>query len=282
MSLHMRLAGAGEPLAAVSAYVLGMPHLCPNGLSENWLWKELGHRHWNLIAQAYGRAMAGFGPQGERPIYAAFRNVSLQGGDLGGVRENDTLDVRSTITRLSESTVVSRHVAACRDRLVADVEMTSVFVRRQAEGVNRSITRVRMGSGEDIQPFPRPRSFEPAGRGHGGLPQAGGAEAHELGTVLIEPCPHLDFNGAGLLYFSSFIAAVDRAEWRLLGKSAAAYATCQRRAVFHGNIEIGEDFTVCILTAEDGMASRHRALLRTATNGRLLAEIMTCRSMSWI
>ena len=70
MSVHMRLADVGSPLSDASSYVLGMPHLNPNGLSENWLWKELGHRHWNLIAKAYGRAATGFGSVGDQPIYA--------------------------------------------------------------------------------------------------------------------------------------------------------------------------------------------------------------------
>jgi hypothetical protein len=37
MSVHMRLADVGSPLSDASSYVLGMPHLNPNGLSENWL-----------------------------------------------------------------------------------------------------------------------------------------------------------------------------------------------------------------------------------------------------
>ncbi len=99
MGLHMRLPGGRDsPWSETSRYTLGMPHLCPNGLSENWLWKELGHRHWGLIARAFGRAAAGFDPSSQQPTYAAFRRIALQGGNLGSVRENDTLDVRSTLT----------------------------------------------------------------------------------------------------------------------------------------------------------------------------------------
>ncbi|MHC2086474.1 Pnap_2097 family protein [Methylobacterium sp. CM6244] len=257
-----------------------MPHLSPNGLSENWLWKELGHRHWNMIAKAYGRAATGFGSVGDQPIYAAFRNISLQGGDLGGVRENDSLDVSSTIAHLSETRVVSRHLAACQDRLIADVEMTSVFVRRQAEGVNRSITRARMEGGENIKLPPQVRKVELAASDRSVSHHGECAEEYELGAVLIEPCPYLDFNGAGLLYFSSFIAAVDRAEWRLIGKDAALYATRERRAVFHANIEIGDDLTVRILTSQHSNVCHHRALLCGSVDGRLLAEVMTCRAIT--
>ena len=39
---------------------LGMPHLSANGLSEGWLLKELGHRHWFLLAEAAGMAVPDF------------------------------------------------------------------------------------------------------------------------------------------------------------------------------------------------------------------------------
>ena len=34
--------------------LLGMPHLAPTGLSETWLMKELGHRHWLMLARHLG------------------------------------------------------------------------------------------------------------------------------------------------------------------------------------------------------------------------------------
>ena len=279
MGFHIRLEGVDTALTDACRHVLGMPHLCPSGLSENWLWKELGHRHWGLIAKAFGRAEAGFGASGEPPIYAAFRRISLQSGDLAGVRENDALDVRSTVTYLSETRVVSRHVAACRDRLVADVEMTSVFVRRHAEGVNRSIARVRLGCHGNTVPAYGAMAVQPTGANHAFLGAISTPDERELGTLTVEPCPHLDFNGAGLLYFSSFIAAVDRAEWHFLGKYSAKYSTCVRRAIFHANVELGDRLTVRFLRSGDEANCSHRALLSTV-DGRLLAEIITKRNIS--
>lgn len=197
MGLHMRLEGVDTPLTDACRHVLGMPHLCPSGLSENWLWKELGHRHWGLIATAFGRAEAGFGPAGEPPVYAAFRRISLQGGDLGAVCENDALDVRSTVTYLSETRVVSRHVAACRDRLVADVEMTSVFVRRQTEGANRSIARVRIEGRRRTMPAFGAMPAQPPSTEHASSGAITALDERELGTLVVDPCPHLTLTGPG-------------------------------------------------------------------------------------
>ncbi len=159
MSLHMRLAGAGSPLSDASSYVLGMPHLSPNGLSENWLWKELGHRHWNLIAKAYGRAATGFGSVGDSPFTQRSETSRCMVATLAAF-ERTTAWMYARRLRISRrpgsSVATSPRVGT---GLIADVEMTSVFVRRQAEGVNRSITRVRIEGTGSAEP-----SLEPCHR----------------------------------------------------------------------------------------------------------------------
>ena len=278
MNVHIRPEGIGSPPAQTTEYVLGMPQLCPSGLSENWLWKELGHRHWELIAREIGRAAQGFGASGGSPTYAAFRRIALLDGDLGAVGENDALEVRSTLTRLSGTRVESRHVVAHRHGIVADVEMTSVFVSRQVHGVNRSIARVRIERPHGTAAFPDTRSVPSAKSAEERPALQQEPDEREIGTVSIEACPSLDFNGAGLLYFSSFVAAVDRAEWRLLGTRQPRSTTAERRALFHSNIEVGEDLVVQIRAAQDEEARRHRALISASSDGRLLAEITTRRA----
>lgn len=277
MTLHIRPESPASALEQNARIVLGMPHLCPNGLSENWLWKELGHRHWDLIGRVFGRAGAGFDPSGPQPTYAAFRRIALRDGDLGAVGENDTLHLRSTLTQVSATRVESRHIVEHRDALVADVGMTSVFVRRQTGGVNRSVVRVRLAGMPDVVPL----LTDPATPGppREAAPPAGPeGEEIELGTVVVEPCPSLDFNGAGLLYFSSFVAAVDRAEWRLFGKGKTLNGMTRRDAAFHANIEIGDDLAVQVLAAPTSSGCRHRALVRSRADGKLLAEIITARA----
>ncbi len=275
MTKHIRFEEVASTPIETSRYLLGMPHLCPNGLSENWLWKELGHRHWGLIADAIGKTAIGFGTEAQQPIYAAFRRLALRSGCLNVVQENDTLDIGSTLTHLSATRVESHHIVAHRDRLVADVEMTSVFVRRQTSGLNRSIVRVQVDATKRFSSV-GDRAAAPPGR-HGDGRCADGAKLGEIdvGTLVVEPCPQLDFNGAGLLYFSSFIAAVDRAEWHLVGKEKPLRATTERSAVFHSNIDIGDDLSIRILAAPGEAAYQHRSLISATSDGRLVAEIIT-------
>lgn len=272
---------AGPPFAETGRIVLGMPHLCPGGLSENWLWKELGHRHWELTGRAFGRGAAGFGSGDGEPVYAAFRRIALLGGDLAALRENDVLELRSTLAQLSATRVVSRHRAGHGGRLVAEVEMISAFVRRHAPGANRSIARVRLDpSASAVRAGDRARLAEDGlrGRGDRAREEEPAPDGGEIGTFAFEPCPHLDFNGAGLLYFSSFVAAVDRAEWRLLGRTTPLASTRERRATFHGNVEPGEGLSLRLLAVPGLGVRAHRALIASGSDGRLLAEIDTLRA----
>src|ERR1700722_768337 len=71
--------------------VLGMPHLCMIGLSETWLLKECGHRHWFLLAEAAGLAAPDFRDPAGDPIYAAFLSVAVRDAAFDTVREHERL-----------------------------------------------------------------------------------------------------------------------------------------------------------------------------------------------
>ncbi len=62
----------------VGRYTAGMPQLCGSGLSENWLLKECGHRHWLAIAHRQGLARPRFHDALGQQVYAAFTLVRIQ------------------------------------------------------------------------------------------------------------------------------------------------------------------------------------------------------------
>src|SRR6266571_179057 len=109
--MHLLRHGA-SPLPNV--IVLGMPHLCLGGLSETWLLKECGHRHWLMLAQAAGRALPGFRDAAGDPVYAAFVAVSVRDGELDAAREHDELGFASRLTRISRTRFMSVHRLSVR------------------------------------------------------------------------------------------------------------------------------------------------------------------------
>src|SRR5271156_6808020 len=112
-----RILGGGPAVPAVSdVTVLGMPHLCLGGLSETWLLKECGHRHWLLLAQAARRAVPDFCDAAGDPVYAAFVAVTVRDARLDAAREHAELGFDSHLTRISRTRFMSVHRLAGRGR----------------------------------------------------------------------------------------------------------------------------------------------------------------------
>lgn len=290
----MNIALPSERPAAIEVFVaeetllLGMPQLCLAGLSEVWLLKELGHRHWMGLAQLAGRAVPDFRATDGAPVYAAFRALSVEQADFAVLGENDRLTIRTTLCRLTHTQCASRHELTCQGRPVGTVNLVSTFVRRAPAGGNHTVARVALEAfPELISPLMAPgRAGESLAaraatfRSTGAAPEPRFAAAGlvEGGCVTFDPCPAQDFNGAGFLYFPSFIALIDRAEWHFDGRSAPRSATRWREVYFHGNIDPGERVVVRRLMDERGARERiHHYRLERAGDGLRLADAFTQR-----
>lgn len=277
-----------EVLVAEETLLLGMPQLCLAGLSEVWLLKELGHRHWMGLAQLAGQAVPAFRAADGAPVYAAFRALSVEQADFAALGENDRLTIRTTLCRLTHTQCASRHELTCQGRPVGTVNFVSTFVRRAPGGGNHTVARVALEAfptrippimalgraGESLAA--RAATF----RSTGTVPEARFAAGGIVEDALItfDPCPAQDFNGAGFLYFSSFIALVDRAEWHFAGRPAPRATTRRREVYFHGNIDPGERVAVRRLKDEHGANERiHHYRLERAGDGLHLADAFTQR-----
>src|ERR1700752_392678 len=130
MTMHVATISArGDEGLLPASIKIGMPHLDLVGLSENWLLKECGPRHWFLLAAAAGRPFPDFRDALGDQVYAVFRAVSIRGARFNDVYENDDLYFTSTLSRISRTQSESRHVLTCRGEAVGDVEMISSFVK---------------------------------------------------------------------------------------------------------------------------------------------------------
>ena len=284
-----RILGGGPAVPALSdAIVLGMPHLCLGGLSETWLLRECGHRHWFLLAQATGRTVPDFRDDKGDPIYAAFVDVTVREARFEAAREHDTLEFRSRLTRISRTRFISVHEIAVRGRLLGEVVMTSLFVKRLEAGRNRSIARVEVPS---LPPIASSREFadyeetmaalrRDKWKEHLGFART---DAPVLDRLVIDPCPAQDFNGADFLYFSSFQAFVDRAEWAFFRPLDPRTTTRRRDIVYHGNIEPGDRVVILLRAVRRQQGTiDHWCTVERDSDAAPLADIFTLRDAGWL
>jgi probable biosynthetic protein (TIGR04099 family) len=106
----------------------------------------------------------------------------------------------------------------------------------------------------------------------------------EAATVIdrfvVDPCPAQDFNGADFLYFASFQAFVDRAEWAFFRPSAPFPTTRRRDIVYCGNIDPGERVVASLLQLRreaENLAHWYR--LEREADGATIADIFTLRGL---
>lgn len=264
-------------------YRIGMPQLALNGLSERWLLAECGDRHWRLIEQAAGVPIAQLRDARLRRVYPAFRSVRLRQATLDGIRENDLLEIGSTLGRVSRTQFYSKHVVSVNESLCAVVDMLSVFVARERSGENRSAIRSQVGGFDNMAEFVEGKLF--AERVRGGLELHPETEAHRpsrtchsYAPLTICPCPSIHFNGAGFLYFASFHELSDQAEWNWFGPEVSHYVTTERQIVFHGNVDVGNALAVslCDLEQADRRLHHHTQITRK-DDQKIIADIITHR-----
>lgn len=264
-------------------YRIGMPQLALNGLSERWLFAECGDRHWRLIEQAAGVTIAQLRDARLRRVYPAFRSIRLRQATLDGVRENDQLEIGSTLGRVSRTQFYSKHVISINESLCAVVDMLSVFVAREKSDVNRSATRSQVNGFDGIPELAEGKLF--AERVRGGLELYPETEshrpshpAHSYAPLPICPCPSIHFNGAGFLYFASFHELSDQAEWNWFGPEVRHYVTTERQIVFHGNVDVGNSLAVSLSDLEQADRQlHHHTQITRKDDQKVIADVITHR-----
>nr|WP_281437467.1 Pnap_2097 family protein [Rhizobium bangladeshense] len=230
--------------------LLGMPHLNPFGLSETWLMKELGHRHWLMLALEMDMDDAGFRTPDGREAYAAICATSLKHAHLELAKANDVLVVHSSMSQVSRTQHASIHHVSIGVGLIAVVEILSAFVARAKDGDNRSLTKMGLAASQAQPRFPNSLAAAAAAFRRGQPDVTSDIGLEEFRTVkstTIRPSIQEEFNGAGLLYFANFQALATRAIEEVRPPSRLM----RREVFFHGNIDPSEAIELTIRASRD-------------------------------
>lgn len=257
-----------------------MPQLCRAGLNENWLWKECGHRHWLALAESFGMDRPDFRDAAGDRLYPAFTMISFRNARFGDAREDQHLDFDVTLGRMSKTQFRSQITVTLDGRAMAEVEMTSIFLRRAIPGRNGSVERafvqnpctLSLGVARDATAHALRNG---AWQEHMGFQRE---QRQRLNSFAFDPSPHDEFNGADFLYFASFQSAVDRAEWAWLRQEEPLMTTLRRDIVFQGNIELGDrlELHLCGVVEQDSRLTHWIEICRESDGSRI-AEAMTVR-----
>lgn len=268
----------------IHRYRAGMPQLAHAGLSENWLLKECGHRHWEALARATGREIPEFIDDNGERAYAAFTAVSVDEAELDRFTEHDTFDIETTLCRSGAARHYSVHNVFAGKQARARISMSSVFVRREEAGNNQSVIRARFAAldlptsnvPDDAAAVARIGKALRAGRWHDELAMSQPKPCSPMASEFI-PCPNNDFNGAEFLYFANFQAFTDRAEWQW-HRFSHLPALERRKLFFYGNLNVGDALVINLIgQREEGNRITHWCEILRGSDREKIADVITVK-----
>jgi probable biosynthetic protein (TIGR04099 family) len=288
---------AASEARSTAAILLGMPHLTGHGLSEHWLIKELGQRHWLLLAEFSGMSAPRFCDRRGDPVYGVFCAISIEEGGFWQAQENHVLQIASSLARISDTEIQSSHQLAIDGFAIGNVTMVSMFVSRTPGHNYATAIAIVDGLPPVTSAVADFAALNRQGPGGTALPRSLATLAEELRagrlgshlgfdprvekeacSVPFDPCPSVDFNSAGFMYFANLIAMIDRAEFRLDRAAAIRATTADRDVFFHGTIVRSETVEVRLLgwKREDHQILHHFRMVR-GSDGNAVADVFSRR-----
>jgi len=192
-------------------YHLNMPQMAMGGLSESWLFREMGDIHWALITEGLGEPSSMLADANGARLYPTFTRISFRSTvPLTGYRENDLLEASGSIARYGASYFFSDIRLEAGDRHI-EARLMSTFTKRAAEESNAALLKGQPVIRPDcpIAVLDEQPAFAAAFREH----RAANERPADFETDYTLQ-PNYDLNGVRLLYFAAYPMIADLCEAR--------------------------------------------------------------------
>ena len=262
-------------------YLVNMPQMALSGLSENWLFKELGDVHWDMVTHFLETPSAGITDDLGDRLYATFTRITLEiEPSLRTVRENDTLRVDADLSRFGASFFFGDHALASGDTR-GTARTMSTFAKYGERGKNTSLMKGTPalpdpGALPSLETFPEFGTTYRARRGED--------PADVIWECDYEILPSHDINGVGLLYFAAYPTIMDlcierhEAEHGIGKGFLAAHSTTRKDICYFANSEPTETlvFRLHARDEADGLV-HHRASLARKSDGVRMSEVYSTK-----
>lgn len=250
---------------------IDMPQMSMRGLSEGWLFREVGDIHWGILTSALGVKSSEIADQAGERLYATFTRIRMRSASpLAAFRENDTLDIASAMTRFGAGMFFTSTQLRALGRTI-EVEAMSSFSKIAVSGDNTSLLKGQpaIPPGFAIPALSSPPDF--SGEYRALRAEDPGPEAFSTEYRVV---PQTDINGVGLLYFASYPVIAEICLSRFLGQDAPRWSVIERDICYFANC--GPDDAIrycihCVDKSEDHLAVT--ASMTRVSDGKRMAII---------
>lgn len=270
-----------------------MPQMCLEALSENWLFKESGDLHWDLLCKGLGTSSSELKDDLGNRLYATFVRIRIDGsGNLSDFKENNPYKFDAELSRFGLGMFFSKINFKSFNQEIK-IDMMTSFSIRKSTGDNKSLTK----SQPSVEHCDIPQSSE--------LPIFGNeyrlVKKEELKTFFYKDYifnvsqenifsyeyslnPYYDLNGVGLLYFASYPIISDFCELQYFNtvseeKWEERYFTIFRDIMYYANCD-SRDKIIYVMNAVEYLNDNKvkiTATLYRKSDQKMMARIFTIK-----
>lgn len=253
-------------------YSINMPQMALKGLSEAWLFKELGDIHWSIVLRSLRTSSAALTDATGARLYATFTRIRLRlDAPLSAFAENDPLMIAMDEQRYGAAMFFG---TAQINGAVAGgtADLMTTFSKYGEAGVNTSLLKGTPVLPEHYGVAEHP-SLPDLGQEYRALRDK--SFAPPLFETEYQQLPPHDINGVGLLYFAAYPSVVEICLVRHAGPDFAfAYSVVERDIMYFANAEPTE--TLVVRLHEWDRTDEHigyEASISRKTDGKVMARV---------
>ena len=191
-----------------------MPQMALTGLSENWLFKEIGDCHWHLLCEDLGLKSDEILDEFGNRLYATFIRIRFESRNcLKDFRENDSLDIAGKIRRVGNNLYYGQVDVTSSDKSIRCF-LATTFSARESSSSNYKLTK-GVPSGSETNAITKMSDIPVLIQEYTKL-KKGSIQKVLVGDhtfaltdevffkTLYRMNPYTDINGVGLLYFAAY------------------------------------------------------------------------------
>ena len=250
---------------------INMPQMAMSGLSESWLFKEVGDIHWAILTSSLGVSSRSIVDQAGDRLYATFTRIMYKSSvALAEYRENDNLLLSAAMTRFGAGMFFSS-IQGKSESGHLGFEIMSSFSKFGEKDNNLSLVRGQPSITADfsipsISPIPQFATDYRQIRAS--------AIQDPIFTTAYELVPNHDINGVGLLYFAAYPTIVDICLSRFFNPRRN-WSVIERDCCYFANIDPSDPIRFDLVQFDDRGGEATAIATLTRPDGTRLALVRT-------
>lgn len=281
-----------KTISTTRKHEINMPQMANSALSENWLFKELGDIHWELLSKGLNTQSGNIKDEFENRLYATFTRINFSTSSLNDFKENETMVFDGEIKRFGLSTYISEIVFQHQAQQSKANLMTSFSTRNSIDNSKLFKSQPIVTANQIAELVSTPEILNDYRLLRKGLLETFNMNGEEfiLSSSFVHETnyninPFYEINGVGLLYFASYPAISDKCESDYFnntskyGRWESRYFTTSRDVFYFSNCNIDDSILYRLNSFEflkDNKVKLFSSLYRVSDKA-LMAHIFTIK-----